>query len=435
MSVAPLTLGRRIVRPTVRRRELEAGFWIVALSYLLVLAVGAIPSPLYGLYQHRDGFSTFTITLIFAAYTLGTTVSLFLIGHISDWYGRKRVLIPGMAMSAASILVLLLWRDLPGLYLGRVMGGLGVGAVSGTATAYVAELRAAAHPGGSPRLVALVSAGVSLAGLGLGALVSGFLAQYVTSPLTVPYLVFLGLFFAAGVGALMTPETRQRPFPAPKYHTQRVSVPARSRGQFFAATAGAAVAFAGFGLFTSLAGFVLDGTLHRTALSLAGATVFTVFAGATATQFITMTWSRRTVLVAGTASMIGGVGLVVLAVWLSSPSLAIFLIGGLFTGLGGGAMFKGSLGTVMMISDLEHRAEAVAGILLAGYVGLAVPAISAGVALNAGVSTKDTLLGFAIAVAIALAASVPVLLRQASQPAVLAPEAPESAPSLSSSLG
>ncbi len=424
MSVMQLTPPRRVTDTSVRRRGHEAGFWVVALSYLLVMGVGTIPSPLYGLYQSRDGFSTFTITLIFAAYSLGTTTSLFVVGHISDWYGRKRVLIPGLAMSAASVLVLLFWRDLPGLYVGRIMGGLAVGAVSGTATAYVAELHAASRPDGSPRRVQLVSAGVSVAGLGVGALVSGFLAQYVTSPLTVPYLVFLGLLLATGIGALMTPETRQRPVPAPRYHTQRVSVPAHARGQFFAATAGAAVAFAGFGLFTSLAGFVLVGTLHRTALSLAGATVFTVFAGATAMQFITMTWNRRTVLVTGMGLMIAGVGLVVLAVWLSSPSLALFLTGGLLTGLGGGAMFKGSLGTVMMISELEHRAEAVAGLLLAGYVGLAVPAISAGVALNAGVSTKDTLLGFAIAVAIALAATVPVLLRQASQPVVVAQEAP-----------
>ncbi len=414
MSVMPLTSSRRAANTSVRRRELDAGFWIVALSYLLVMGVGAIPSPLYGLYQRRDGFSTFTITLIFAAYSVGTTGSLFLVGHVSDWYGRKRVLIPGLAMSAASALVLLLWRDLPGLYLGRVMGGLAVGAVSGTATAYVAELHAEAHPDGSPRRVQLVSAGVSLAGLGIGALVSGFLAQYVTSPLTVPYLVFLGLLLAAGIGVLTTPETRRPAVPAPTYHAQRVSVPARARGQFFAATAGAAVAFAGFGLFTSLAGFVLLGTLHRTALSLAGATVFTVFAGATAMQFITMTWGRRTVLISGMACMIGGVGLVVLAVWLSSPSLALFLIGGLFTGLGGGAMFKGSLGTVMMISELEHRAEAVAGLLLAAYVGLAVPAIGAGVALNAGASTKDTLLGFAILVALSLVAVVPILLRQQS---------------------
>jgi len=266
-------------------------------------------------------------------------------------------------------------------------------------------------------MVQLVTASVSVAGIGVGALVSGFLAQYVTSPLTVPYLVFLGALLAAGIGVVMTPETRQRPVPAPKYHTQRVSVPARARSQFFAATAGAAVAFAGLGLFTSLAGFFLDGTLHRTALSLAGATVFIVFAGAAAMQVISLTWARRTVTLTGMGCMIVGLGLVVSAAWLSSPSLALFLAGGALTGLGSGAMFKGSLGTVMMISELEHRAETMAGLLLAGYVGLSVPAISAGVALNAGVSTKDTLLGFAIAVALALALTVPVLLRQASQPA------------------
>jgi MFS family permease len=294
------------------------------------------------------------------------------------------------------------------------MGGLAVGAVSGTATAYVAELHAASRPDGSPRRVQLVGAAVSVAGLGVGALVSGLFAQYVTSPLTVPYLVFLGALLAVAIGALLTPETRRRPVPAARYHTQRVSVPAHARGQFFAATAGAALAFAAFGLFTSLAGYFLVGTLHRTALSLAGATVFTVFAGATATQFVTISWSRRAVLITGMACMVLGLGVVVLSAWLSSPSLALFIIGGFVTGLGGGAMFKGSLVTVMVISELEHRAEAVAGVLLAGYVGLSVPAIGIGVALNAGVSTKDTLLGFAIAVALALAAVVPILLRQSS---------------------
>jgi MFS family permease len=414
MSVTQIPSTGRAATTKVRRRGYEAGFWIIALSYLLVMAVGTIPSPLYGLYQHRDGFSTFTITLIFAAYSAGSTISLFTVGHISDWYGRKRVLIPGLAMSAGSLLVLLVWRDLPGLYVGRVMGGLAVGAVSGTATAYVAELHAASRPDGSPRRVQLVGAAVSVAGLGVGALVSGLFAQYVTSPLTVPYLVFLGALLAVAIGALLTPETRRQPVPAARYHTQRVSVPAHARGQFFAATAGAALAFAAFGLFTSLAGYFLVGTLHRTALSLAGATVFTVFAGATATQFVTISWSRRAVLITGMACMVLGLGVVVLSAWLSSPSLALFIIGGFVTGLGGGAMFKGSLVTVMVISELEHRAEAVAGVLLAGYVGLSVPAIGIGVALNAGVSTKDTLLGFAIAVALALAAVVPILLRQSS---------------------
>jgi MFS family permease len=125
----------------------EAGFWSVAISYLLPTAVGTLPSPLHGLYQHRDGFSTFTITLIFAATSAGSAGSLFLAGHLSDWHGRKRVLLPGLALSASGALVFVLWRSLPGLYVGRMLTGLLIGAVSGTATAYLIELHARSRPG------------------------------------------------------------------------------------------------------------------------------------------------------------------------------------------------------------------------------------------------------------------------------------------------
>jgi hypothetical protein len=100
-----------------------------------------------------------------------------------------------------------------------------------------------------------------------------------------------------------------------------------------------------------------------------------------------------------------------MAAWLSTPSLAAFLVGGAVTGAGAGAMFKGSLGTVMMIADPEHRAESAAGVLLAGYLGLSVPAIGVGVALQEGASTKATLLAFALVVAAAIVASAPALLR------------------------
>jgi MFS family permease len=212
------------------------------------------------------------------------------------------------------------------------------------------------------------------------------------------------------VFVVIAPETRQRAVPLPNYRPQRITVPARARGQFFAAMGGAAIAFSALGLFTSLAGVFLEGTLHKTSLALAGATVFAVFAGAVVMQFITQTWSRRMVLLAGMALMIAGLGLVVVAAWLSTPSLTAFLFGGVVAGMGAGGVFKGSLGTVLMIADPEHRAESVAGLLLAGYIGLSVPAIGVGVALRE-VSTKSTLLGFVIAVIIAAVASAPALLR------------------------
>jgi MFS family permease len=388
----------------------EIGFWSIAYAYLVVMAVATVPSPLYGLYQQRDGFSTFTITLVFGSYALGTTSSLFLAGHLSDWHGRRRVLLPGLGLALASTVVFLVWRDLPGLYVGRILSGLSVGMVAATATAYITELHVQSRPGAPITRAQIAGTGVSVGGIGVGALVSGLIAQYVRTPLTIPYVVFLIALGVAVVLVTLTPETRARAVPRPAYRPQRISVPDDARGQFFSALGGATVAFAALGLFTGLAGVFLVGTLHKTSLALSGGTVAAVFGGAVVMQFVTMAWSRRVALLAGMSLMLVGLGLVVLAAWLPTPNLASFLAGGVLAGMGAGGVFKGSLGTVLTITAPEHRAEALAGLLLAGYVGLSVPAIGVGVALRS-VTTKSTLLGFAIVEAVAILASAPAQLR------------------------
>src|SRR3954468_24645423 len=89
--------------PDARRHDLA--FWSVAFAFLVVMAFSTVPSPLYGLYQQRDGFSSFVITIIYAAYAIGVIASLLLAGHISDWHGRRRVLLPAVATSIVSALV------------------------------------------------------------------------------------------------------------------------------------------------------------------------------------------------------------------------------------------------------------------------------------------------------------------------------------------
>jgi MFS family permease len=108
--------------------------------------------------------------------------------------------------------------------------------------------------------------------------------------------------------------------------------------------------------------------------------------------------------------MLLGLAATVTAVWLSTPSLAVFILGGAVTGAGGGAIFKGAVGTVIRISRPESRAEALTGLYLAGFVGLSLPIVGAGVALAEGVSPRATLLGFAVAVAIGIVASAIKLL-------------------------
>jgi hypothetical protein len=107
----------------------------------------------------------------------------------------------------------------------------------------------------------------------------------------------------------------------------------------------------------------------------------------------------------GTASMIGGLALIVTAVRVSTPSLALFLVGGALIGAGAGLLFKGTTGIVLDAAARENRVAMTSTLIIAALVGLSIPVIGAGVSLSRGVSAADTVLVFGIAVALGVAFS------------------------------
>jgi MFS family permease len=214
---------------TSRRRHYALGFWAVALTYLTLGAFTTVPSPLYALYQARDGLSEFEVTVIFAAYAIGVIGALALAGHLSDWSGRRRLLIPAAGFAIASAIVFLSWRTLPGLLVARVLSGVSFGVTTSTATAYLAELDARQRPEASGTRAELTATSVNMGGLGVGALVAGLLAQWVGDSLTVPYIAFIIAAIVALVAVAVSPETRAAIKPRPRYRPQRVSVPAEAR--------------------------------------------------------------------------------------------------------------------------------------------------------------------------------------------------------------
>src|SRR6266852_5389188 len=93
--------ARRNGQPTVVRsgRHHSFGFWVAAIAFLVNMGFSAVPTPLYALYQQRDHFSTFMVTVVYAVYAIGVIGSLFLGGHISDWVGRKQVFVPALLIN------------------------------------------------------------------------------------------------------------------------------------------------------------------------------------------------------------------------------------------------------------------------------------------------------------------------------------------------
>ena len=305
--------------------------------------------------------------------------------------------------------VFVLWPALPGLVVARIVSGLGIGAVTATATAWLAELDGAQRTSATSERARIVAVAANLGGLGLGGLIAGALAQWVGRPLTVPFLVLIGILTLAAFAIAIAPETRVTSSPRPRYRPQQVTVPEQARRRFFAAGIGAAIAFALFGLVTSLGPSFLAGTLHEQSHALAGGVSFAMFAVAALAQTLIPLRSTRQLLAAAIPTLLAGIALMTLAVWLPSPSFAMFLAGDLVAGAGAGLMFKGAIRTVSEISAPEHRAEALAGLYLASYLGLAGPVIGLG-ALTQVASTRLSLLAFSAALVLGILAAAPALL-------------------------
>ena len=122
-ATAPAPRGRR----AHTRRRHGFGFWAVAFAFTAVMAFATVPAPLYVIYQARDGFPTFTTTIVFAAYGLGVVGSLWLAGHLSDVHGRRPLILVSIALELVAAVLFLVWNDVSGLIVARLVTGLGVG--------------------------------------------------------------------------------------------------------------------------------------------------------------------------------------------------------------------------------------------------------------------------------------------------------------------
>jgi MFS family permease len=254
----------------------------VAFAFLVVMMFATLPSPLYGLYRIRDHLSAFTIVVVFAIFAAGTIATLLAERSIAARFGRRGAMLGGVATMMVAAGLLAAWKALPGLLIGRLLTGVGIGLAAGVAIPYLIELRLRADPKASPIPARNIGAAVNVGALGVGPLVAGFMAQWAPQPLVLPYIVIIVLGAVALIGLAGAPETG---VPAPRAAAQgRPPAPAGRARLPVPAAAGTIAAFAASGLFAALSGLILATTLHQTSHALSGATLFLVFTAGMAVQ-------------------------------------------------------------------------------------------------------------------------------------------------------
>jgi MFS family permease len=368
------------------------------------MAYATVPTPLYVIYQREQGFSAFMITVIFAAYALGVVVSLLLAGHLSDKVGRRRMAAVAVVLNVLSALVFIVWAALPGLLVGRLLSGLGIGLLTATATAHLAELHRSARPGAGQRRAEVVSTAANIGGLGLGPLVSGLLAEYAPQPLVTPYVAFAVVLVVGALLLATVPETVRPSVGGWTYRPQRIAVPDAERARFGAAFLLGFVGFAMFGFFTSLAPQFVSGQLGIHSFVVSGALAFAVFAASAVAQIFSARLSPRKQEAVGVVLIGTGLALIVVAIILTA--LLALIAGGVLAGAGVGVTFKFAVGSVMRIAPEESKGESLAGLFLGGYFGMSVPVMLLGLVLQIlPLTTSAVLFGAVMVLLLGVAAA------------------------------
>ncbi|WUR77810.1 MFS transporter [Streptomyces phaeochromogenes] len=342
--------------------------------FAVCMAGTTLPTPLYGLYQEKFGFSELTVTVVYAVYAFGVIAVLLLTGNVSDAVGRRPVLLWGLGFAAASAVCFLCATGLGWLYVGRLFSGLSAGLFTGAATVYVMEL---APEGGASRAT-FVATAANMGGLGCGPLLAGVLAQYAAWPLYLPFVVHLAL--VAGSAAVLLwwlPETVRERRPLSTVRPQRPGVPPQVRKAFVPAAIASFVGFALFGVFTSVSPAFLSESLDVDNHAVSGLVVALAFFSSTAGQLVVGRVGLERSLPLGCAGLLAGLAL--LAGALHWDLFSLVVLSAIVGGVGQGLAFRGALSAVAQASPADRRASVISTLFVVAYAGISVPVIGVGV--------------------------------------------------------
>ena len=359
-----------------RRLPRTVSFWMVAAATAALTAASSAPSPLYPVYQAQFGFSSLTLTAIFAVYVLALLTSLLTVGRLSDFLGRRPVLAVSLLVEAGAMAVFLDAHGVAALYAARIVQGLATGAAIGVVGAYLLDLQ----PGDGSRLGSLVNGAAATGGLGIGAVLSGVLVQYGPYPSHLVFGILTALFVVFAAATFGLPETVARQDGAVAALRPQVKVPMAARKAFLRAVPVMASTWMLGGLMFSVGGSVLTVVFAQRNHAVIGL-VIGVFALAAATMSVLLRDQAPAFMQRiGGVLLVLGTALVVLA--LAVTSLSLFVAGAVVAGAGFGPAFLGAFRTVSQLAEPHERAALISAIYVVSYLTFSIPALIAGLVIT-----------------------------------------------------
>jgi MFS family permease len=375
----------------------------VAAAFASMFVAAGAPTPLLLLLQQSWGFPVSLLTIAFAAYAVGFLGALLTVGSLSDFVGRKPVLLVALSAELIAMVMFLLAGSVEWLIAARFVQGAATGAATAAFSASLIELAPASRRGAGAIFGAVAPAG----GLALGALLTGVAVQFTTAPNAIVFGFLTVTMAAALVIVVLAAETAKRRSGARASLKPHLAVPANVRQFFVAVVPLQVAAWMLAGLYLGLIPSIIRGILGIDSGLLNGATAF-IEPGAAAIAALALgRVDPGTTTRLAAQFLVGGSVLVLLGI--VGHSIGLLWLGGAIGGVGFGAALSGPNRSMAERVQPGERAGLFAAVFVVGYLAFGIPVVVAGQAADriglAPAATAYVLVLLAVAVVGLLAGS------------------------------
>ncbi|KQY28001.1 MFS transporter [Nocardia sp. Root136] len=389
------------VAPRVR----DGAIWAAAWPVLAVFVLSNAATPLYVVWQREMGFSSGTLTLVFASYIAGLLGALTVAGVVSDRVGRKPVLLPAIVLAMVACVLFACAGSVLVLALARLLTGIAVGCAVSAGMAAVTDI---AGRGRTAKGALAASVAMAL-GAGLGPLLSGVLSELAPGATVTVFVVEIVLLAVAFVVVLRMDLPSGTGGRGPWIRLP--AVPAQGRTAVLFGIAAFAPGITATSFVLSLGPSVL-GLLGSANRVVAGGTAFVMFLAATGIQFAVRHRGVRAILVGSSVATTAST--VALAGAVATASVPVFGVAAVLAGMGQGLGQLGGLTAIGSTVPADRLAEANAAQNVGGYLPAAVLPLTAGFLGDAtGLATATKV--FAAVVAIAALVGATFALRRGTE--------------------